>query len=125
MKITELRGQRAKLVKQARELIERSEAESRDMNAEEKAQFDTMMADVDSLKGRVDALEAVEASETEMASTEGRSSRPMQLETRETGKGRESAEYRKAYTNWLRNGEYRDTILGTEGMRLWGNKVRT
>jgi HK97 family phage major capsid protein len=65
--VVELRAERAKLVAQARALHDKATAEKRDMSAEERAQFDQMMADVDALKKRVDDLEKLTAAEGDVS----------------------------------------------------------
>ena len=52
-----LREERMKLINEARALIEVAEKESRDMNEEEQGKYDTVFADADSLKKRIDRLE--------------------------------------------------------------------
>lgn len=61
-KIKELREKRAKLVAQAREIINREE-----ITAEDEAQFDKLMAEADKLKDEIDRLERLDAAEKELA----------------------------------------------------------
>ena len=63
MKSVALREQRAKLVHDAREVHERHKTETRDMSADEKSQFEAMMAEVDQLKQKIDEIEAGEAND--------------------------------------------------------------
>jgi len=62
-KIAEARKQRAKLIHDARQLMDKAEAEKRELTAEEQAQWDSMMAEVDSLKARVEKLEQLAEAE--------------------------------------------------------------
>ncbi len=48
-KILEMRQKRATAVKQARDILDRAEAEKRDLTAEEEEQYKKIMADVEEL----------------------------------------------------------------------------
>lgn len=117
----ELRKQRADLVAKARQIVEVANGENRDMSGEEKAQFDAMMADVDSLKSRVDTIEKITAvSEDSAPAPEANSRRPTfeaRSDSRFDGNERlaqfATPEYRRAFSHWLSTGEKRDTIIGT------------
>lgn len=76
LKVDELKQERYKLVKQARELLTKAETEKRNLSAEENSQYDRMMADVDKMKVSIDEegkrsalseLEAEAAKATEKA----------------------------------------------------------
>ena len=134
MKTLEIRQERAKLVNDARVMHEKASAEKRDMSAEEKAQFDAMMGTVDALKAKIDAMDSEEVAEDDAANAEDverqeRDERSSRLkshvndlgkvasrrvqnvgETRDVSK---KGEYRNAYRNWLKTGEYRDILLST------------
>lgn len=62
-----MRAARAKLVADARKLLDTAKGENRAMNAEERSQWDKMMADVDSLKDRIDREERLASLEGEPA----------------------------------------------------------
>jgi len=56
-KILEMRRERAKLVKQARDILDKAEKENRDLTAEEKQQYDRIFADIDKLAERIEREE--------------------------------------------------------------------
>lgn len=60
-KLAELRSSRVQLLEQARALVERAEAEGRDLTAEEAAQYDRLLDDVAALDSRIERLRTVEA----------------------------------------------------------------
>lgn len=62
MRSKELRAKRAKLISDARALIN-----GETVTAEQNAQFDAMMAEADELKARIDRIETAEAAEAELA----------------------------------------------------------
>lgn len=79
--IKEILEARAKLIKDARALVDKAETEKRDPSAEERQQFDTHMADADKLKDEADQLQAdienrskLEAAEKELEASRGRQS---------------------------------------------------
>ncbi len=53
----ELREQRLALVVKARKILESAEAEKREISAEEQAQWETINAEIDTLKGQIDKAE--------------------------------------------------------------------
>ena len=65
--LVKLRESRAKLVADARAVLEAAEKENRDLNAEERGRYDRMFADVGTLKDRITRAEAVEAEERLLA----------------------------------------------------------
>lgn len=135
--VAETRKYRADLAKKAQALVTHANAEGRDLNPEEAAQFDSMMQDVDDLKGRVDRLEQLnqieENGEADSEREEGdepeerswrrhrdgeRRTRPMEIESRgyerSTTSRHASPEYRRMFEHYIRTGERRDTVLGTD-----------
>lgn len=66
-KIIELRQKRAKLIADARALLDKVEAEKRDLTQEEQNNWDGMMSQADTLKGTIDREERTLAAESEMA----------------------------------------------------------
>lgn len=56
-KARELRERRANLINNARLLSERAESEGRDLNAEERAEYDGMWSDINDLQSRADRLD--------------------------------------------------------------------
>jgi HK97 family phage major capsid protein len=61
-----MREKRAKLLKEAREIHQRSVDEKRDMTAEEEAQYNKIMAEIDSLKAKIDREERLLKEQQEM-----------------------------------------------------------
>jgi len=81
MKSKELREKRAKLIRDARALVDKAAEEKRELTSEESAQFDKMFADADELKGQIDRVERLETEE-----------RDLDQPLRETRAGRENPE---------------------------------
>ncbi|MDD5511743.1 MAG: phage major capsid protein [Dehalococcoidales bacterium] len=65
-KIKELLEKRANIWEQAKELVDRAEAENRDFTAEEQVQYDKMFDEMDSLAKRAKRLEEQEKEEREL-----------------------------------------------------------
>lgn len=77
MKVNELREQRAKLVKDAREILDAAEKRGeKALSGEDQAKYDKIMAEVDSQKGTIDRLERQEAEERALETSVGRKSEP-------------------------------------------------
>lgn len=101
-KIMELRNKRATLVAEARGVLDAAEAEKRELGAEERAKYDTIIADVAKLKDQITREENQLALENEMRGFEAKPGAPAP----------EAPEQRtaKAFRNWLVTGnaaEYR------------------
>ncbi|MCA9903837.1 MAG: phage major capsid protein [Anaerolineae bacterium] len=75
-KIVELRQKRAKLIADARALIDAAEGERRDLTAEEQNSWDQMMADAESVRGQYDRLERQMAAEADLGEPTTRANRP-------------------------------------------------
>lgn len=74
-KIRELKEKRAKLVKDARAILDTAEADNkRSLNTEETAQYDRHMEEVDSLGDTIERMERIARAELEMRSASGSSS---------------------------------------------------
>lgn len=65
-KIIEVRQQRAKLIADARALLEKGEAEKRDLTAEEQHNWDRMMNEADHLRGHAERLERQAEAEADL-----------------------------------------------------------
>lgn len=110
MKSTELRAQRAKLVSDARAILDAATAAKREPSAEERGQFDTMMADVDKMAGDIERIERLEKEERILAESQGRHTEGTQPgrqpgeQRGEPTRARDSAEYRSAYDRYIRGG---------------------
>lgn len=70
-KALELRQKRANLVRQAREVIERAEAEKREMTAEEEAQWKRIIDESEKLRGQIEMEERQAALEAELSQSQG------------------------------------------------------
>ena len=66
------REQRAKLIGEARSVLDVSEKANRESSAEERQKFDTIMADADKLEERFLRAEKLEAAEKSLAASQGR-----------------------------------------------------
>ena len=75
-KIIEMRQKRAKLIADARALLDKAEAEKRDLTQEEQNNWDALMNQAETLKGTIDREERTMAAETEMADPVYASLRP-------------------------------------------------
>lgn len=72
MNAKEMRAKRAALALQARGILDKAEAEKRDLSAEEQTNWDTIHADIDKLKGQIDRVERQEREELELRGSQGR-----------------------------------------------------
>jgi len=70
MKISEMKQKRFKLVKDARALLDLAEKEKRELTAEETTKYEAMMAEVDTLGGKIEKEERVATLETEVSDVE-------------------------------------------------------
>jgi HK97 family phage major capsid protein len=109
MTVKELRAQRAKLVADARKLVDLAGVEKRSMSAEENTTFDTMMGDADKLEERISGLEKLEAKEKDLAESRGRQTDPPEPGRQPGGseakvERRATEEYRSMYDTFLRGG---------------------
>lgn len=106
MTIRELLEKRANLISQARALLDKADAEGRDLTTEEQTQWDKLMNDADGLRQRVEREERQARLETELsesrnqpAHTQGQSGTPpAQGETE-----RRMAAFRRILPAWLTN----------------------
>lgn len=136
MTAIELRAKRAGLVQGAREILNTARADgNRDLTAEEEQTYDRTMAEVDTLRSKIDRLEKLAAIESELDRPGERQSEDLTAEQRHAnGDGASAADapkrQRAAYRHWLRTGEvrqelrplqaqamapeYRDTIISTD-----------
>ena len=66
----QLRSDRVALIEKGRAILDKAEEEKRDLNSEERSQYDKLIADADELKPRYERLEAQFERESEMADAE-------------------------------------------------------
>lgn len=139
--VLEWKQERAKLVKEAREILDRQEEEKRDLTAEEEERYNTIDADIDKLTARIDREEKQLERERSLGETnakevdgkrdgsnkeekrtllrdllEGRSIEEVRDQVRET------EEYRAAFANWLIEGR---SALAVEEVRAMQSDVDT
>jgi HK97 family phage major capsid protein len=124
-KILEMRQKRAALVKQAREILDRAEAEKRDLLAEEEQQYNNIMDEVDRLGKAIEREERQQALERELAQSQGTIAAHA-YQPGDDGDVRNAdpcatKEYRAAYWQQFRHGkqaltaeEYRALNVGTD-----------
>lgn len=126
----ELRGKRAGLIKQARELMEGASAREGGPSAEDRQEFDRLMAESDKIKDEYGRLERLEAAERELEEPGRRMTHPVSEvnegpPARDLAAFRASPAYRAMFRQWLVDGnswavanrtpaEFRDTIIGTD-----------
>lgn len=75
-KIIEMRQKRAKLIADARSLLDAAEAEKRDLSQEEQNNWDAMMDQADQLRGQAERLERQAASESDLGDSGTPGNRP-------------------------------------------------
>ena len=72
MNMNDLRRERGNLITEARALNDRVEAEGRDMNAEERSQWDAMISKADELRTRIERHETLSRESSDLATLEER-----------------------------------------------------
>ena len=128
--IEKAKRDRFDLIQRQRVVFDKAEAEKRGMNPEERTEFDALDTNVKDHERRIGDMEKLnKEEEKENQDTEGadqsdevngaRSARPDSGETR-SGNGRREAraharpEYRAAFEEFLKTGERRDVVMGTQ-----------
>ena len=101
MTIKEMREQRAKLISQARGLVDAADAAKRGLTVEEQTQFDKLMDDANKMAEDIKKRENLAAVEADLAQQAGQPTR-MEPESRAQAGG--SEEYRKAFKKYLADG---------------------
>jgi len=103
MDITEMKQNRAGLVKQARDLLDKAYAEKRDMTAEEETQYEKYMTDVDKIGDQIEKEERLQDLEKEMTKLVDEPVKPDPGENRNKNPYA-TKEYREAFNGFLKNG---------------------
>lgn len=116
-KILELKEKRAKLVAQARELVDRAEQEKRSMTQEEENQWNKIMADVDTLGKDVEREERLSSLESQLEKRD-LTHKPIPNAEKRDVNPRTTNEYRSAFLDALRLGK---NGLNAEQVRLLFN----
>lgn len=104
--LREMRTNRAKLITDARAIVEQAEAQKRSLSAEETQQYDALLAKATEAMTEIEREERLQELEGGLGQTAGGPNKP-EPETRD-GKPaalRERAEYRSAFQRFLRNGD--------------------
>ena len=124
MRIDELKQKRYALVKEARELLDRAEAEKRGLTAEEEQQYERIMTDVDKLGKQIEMEERLYNLEHELEKSAGTLAGGKQVpetQNRAIVNPVETAEYRDAFWKAMRYGvrgvtgdELRSLTVGTQ-----------
>lgn len=110
-----LREQRAKLVKDWRDILDKAEKEERGLSVDEKSVVEKIEADIDAIKARVEAQEKLEKLEQEERAIVPESQR--QTPRKETAEAKPADLYRKAFWHMVRTGEaaeLRSHTVGTD-----------
>ena len=102
--INDLRENRAKLIKDARELVEKCEAEKRSMNDEESTQWDTCIADSDKIVEDIKKAERQQELDREMADAAGKESEAREEAGKDPSKAKAEMELR-AFQGFLDSGD--------------------
>jgi HK97 family phage major capsid protein len=109
MNLRELLEKRAVLVAQARALLDKAGTENRALAADEQAQWDRIMGEVENLTPTIDRSQRQSALEDELDQPLGASHRPEPGEGLRSADPRESPEVRAAFGRFIRSG-----VLGPE-----------
>jgi HK97 family phage major capsid protein len=113
MKIDELREDRFKLVKEARNILD--EAEGRDLTAEENNLYEAKMAEVDTLGDKIEKAEKAEAREAKVNGLMSEMDKPINEAIKpeaDAGDIRASENYEKAFRSYLMaNSDYEARAL--------------
>jgi HK97 family phage major capsid protein len=130
IKSKELREKRANLVSQGRDLINKAEADKRDLSSDEVAQYDKIMVDVANLKTQYERIERLEQAEREVDRVEdhGLGDSVSHVDGKLPGQKKplNTAEaIEKALTGWINDAVTEDTLAAAEqaGIRLKKNTV--
>lgn len=110
----ELRDQRAKLVHDWRQILDKAQAEQRALSVDERAQIEKIESDIDGLKATIDAREKLEAQERAFVPESQRATTPVQHAAAP------ATAYRQAFWSSMRTGsispEVRDHKVGTDSL---------
>lgn len=103
--ILEMRQERARLIKEARDLHDKSVSETRDFTADEETRYNTLTADSDKLKAKIDREERLLNEERDLETREGHTGGDDVPGGEQRGGDKDKqVEYRKAFASFLLNG---------------------
>jgi HK97 family phage major capsid protein len=128
MSIQDKREQRAKLVQQARTILDAADSESRSITAEEEQKFDAIMADADALTGVVERESRLAGFDADLSETRTRVTRfepttGMDEVVINNVSPRGTDQYRQAFNNYLRTGDRREIRALEVGEAAEGGNV--
>lgn len=104
-KIKKLKEQVVRAAAAARAVLEKAEGENRDLNAEEKLEYDRATAEIQSTRSRIDRLEAQLQTEDEMRQVPEPAARPeLAAAGAVPGDRRSTKEYQDSFRSYLRMG---------------------
>jgi HK97 family phage major capsid protein len=112
--VIELRRERAGIVKQMQDVLDRAKNEKRELSADENAQVDKIIAAEEEMRTKIERLEKAEDA---LKSLEGHENR-FKADDMEKRQGKE---YRSVFGKWVRGGL--DTLDGEERKLLFENRV--
>jgi HK97 family phage major capsid protein len=109
MTLKELRDKRAKLIKDARAILDKADTEKRSLTTEEQGQYDAMFTEADGVRSRIDAEERQREAERELETALGEEE---EQRSRLPGLGGEDRGADKARNDLLMKA-FRNILLGT------------
>ena len=102
--LQEMRQDRAKLVTQAREILDKAEAEKRDLSAEEQTSWDKIMADVEKKGKEIENEEKQQAVERGLEKSQAEPIKPPLTNSDGSVNPRATEEYQKSFRSYIRSG---------------------
>lgn len=104
--VNDLLQKRAKLVKEQRALLDKAEAEKRELSADENTNYENMDAEFDKLDKEIEREERTQKREKELALEKKDDAKPVVDPDKPEARKvlRETDEYRKAFSRYLRGG---------------------
>jgi HK97 family phage major capsid protein len=112
MKIREMLEQRATLVSNARELVDKADEEKRDLTAEEQEIYDRHFEDINKLDERIKKEEELREAERKLETYKPSDSEKVEKETKD--KVTDTEAYRDAFKKFLVTGSTRGLIVGDD-----------
>lgn len=100
--VIELRRERAGIVKQMQEVLDRAKGEKRELSADENVQVDRIIADEEEMRKKIERLEKAEDMQKSLEGHENRFKADGQ-------EGKQKVEYRDAFKKWVMGGTARMT----------------
>lgn len=116
MDINELKQKKAKLVTDARALLEKAEQEKRDLTSDENDQWERMLSDANSIQAKVDREERQRELDREIDTVRDEPQRPTpaSAESDEERAKKHDREQRAAFARYLATGDVRNLEAGAD-----------